>query len=166
MNKIYANIKAIRLSKGLKQEDIAEKLGLAPSNYGRVERGLTEISIERLEKLAEIFEMSVSAILNYDKENPVDFKEDAQYYYNLSKKLTKQIEKLKEDDYQRDEEEIELIQRRNRDIDDLKAKIKQLQEKIKDKDAIIQEREKTIADKDKMIGILEKAIDMLGQKKE
>jgi hypothetical protein len=164
MNKIYANIKAIRLAKGLKQEDVAEKLGLAPSNYGRVERGLTEISVERLEKIAEIFEMSVSNVLNYDQENPVDFKEDFEYYYNLSKKLAKQVEKLKDEDYQRDEEEREDNSRKSREIDSLKTKIKQLQDKIKEKEAIILERDKTIADKDKMIGILEKAIDMIGAK--
>lgn len=164
MNKIYANIKAIRLAKGLKQEDVAEKLGLAPSNYGRVERGLTEISVERLEKIAEIFEMSVSSVLNYDKENTVDFKEDFEYYYNLSKKLARQVEKLKEEDDQRDEEESDIYRRKNKEIEDLKFKIKQLQEKVKDKEAVILERDKTIADKDKMIAILEKAIDMLGAK--
>lgn len=164
MNKIYANIKAIRLAKGLKQEGVAEKLGLAPSNYGRVERGLTEISVERLEKIAEIFEMSVSNVLNYDKENPVDFKEDFEYYYNLSKKLAKQVEKLKDEDDQRDEEEIEDYRRKSREIDALKTKIKQLQDKIKEKDNIIQEKENFIKDKDRMIGILEKAIDMIGAK--
>ena len=164
MNKIYANIKAIRLAKGLKQEDVAEILGLAPSNYGRVERGLTEISVERLEKIAEIFEMSVTNVLNYDQENPVDYRDNAEYYYNLSIKLAKQLKKLEEEGQEREEPESDIYSIKNKEIGDLKFKIKQLQEKIKDKEIIIQEKENTIKDKDRMIGILEKAIDMLGAK--
>lgn len=159
MNKIYANIKAIRLEKGLKQEDIAEKLGLAPSNYGRVERGLTEISIGRLEKLAEIFEMSVNSIINYDIDNNHDWEEDAFYWYEENRKnagkwidLLEELNKLKE-------EEKNGYFEKNKEISELNAKCKRLQEKIENKDNIIKEKER-------MIAILEKAIDMLSSKKE
>ncbi len=108
--------------------------------------------------------MSVSNVLNYDQENPVDYRDNAEYYYNLTIKLAKQIKKLEEEGEEREEEEIDGHIRKNKEIETLKTKIKQLQDKIKDKEAIIQEKENIIKDKDRMIGILEKAIDMIGAK--
>jgi transcriptional regulator with XRE-family HTH domain len=57
------NIKRIRIDKRLSQTDMAEKLGIAQNNYGRIERGLTELSVDRVYKIAEILEVSVLNIL-------------------------------------------------------------------------------------------------------
>jgi transcriptional regulator with XRE-family HTH domain len=65
MNKIYENIKAIRQTKGLTQTYLAEKIGIAINNYGKLERGEIQLTIERLEQLAGIFGMSVVEIIEY-----------------------------------------------------------------------------------------------------
>ncbi len=164
MNTIYANIKAIRVAKGRTQEDVAEKLGLAPSNYGRVERGLTELSIDRLEKIAEIFEVSTSYILKYYKENQLDFKEDVEYYYNLSKKLEAKIDKQKKDQEEAEDSDHSIYNIQLKETEKWKDKHKSATEKIKILEATIQDREKTIEEKDKFITILEIAMDLLGKK--
>lgn len=66
MNEIYNKIKAIRVSKGLTQNEVDEKIGMAQSNYGQLEKGLIQVPIERLEQLSDIFDMSVGNILNYE----------------------------------------------------------------------------------------------------
>lgn len=65
MNKIYENIKAIRQAKGLTQTYLAEKVGIAINNYGKLERGEIQLTIERLEQLAGIFGMTVIKIMQY-----------------------------------------------------------------------------------------------------
>ncbi len=65
MEKIYENIKAIRKAKGISQADMADKLGMYPANYNRLENGLTQLTIERLEQLAGIFGMTVIEIMQF-----------------------------------------------------------------------------------------------------
>ncbi|MCP9755701.1 helix-turn-helix domain-containing protein [Lacihabitans sp. CCS-44] len=172
MNKLYTIIKAIRTAKGITQEEIAEKLSMTQGNYTRLERGQTQLTIERLENIADIFEMSVEAILNYNKENPIDFKEDVEYYFKYSQKLEKTIENLKKQIEEYDESSTDDYRKYNSEIDILKAKNKVLVEKIKQleesiseklahKDLIIQEKEKTIEDKMKMIEMQERTINIL-----
>lgn len=163
MNMIYANIKAIRMAKGLTQEDVADKLGLATSNYGRVERGLTELSIDRLEKIAEIFEVSVNYLLHFHEKNQIDFKEDAEYYYNLSKKLESKLEKLKKEQLEAEDSETWLYTNKLNEIEALKQKVKGLNEKIKLLEKIIEEKDSAIEDKNKTIAILERAMDLISK---
>ncbi len=68
MNDLHDKIKQIRVIKGLKQADMAEKIGIAPVNYNRLENGLTDISMSRLNQLAEIFGMTVIEIMQYGDE--------------------------------------------------------------------------------------------------
>lgn len=165
MNKVYANIKAIRLEKGLTQEDVAEKLGLAPSNYGRVERGLTEITIDRLEKLGEVFEMSVNAILKYDQENPIDYKDDIEYYFKLSQKLQTKVDKLKQELESVQEEGLDTWSNKNEEIEKLKENIKALKIDNKRLEAEYQLRlshkEEMLSSKDEQIKILSQSLNIL-----
>ncbi len=54
---IGTKIKRIREMRGITQEEIAEELNLTAQAYGRMERGETSISAERLGKIAEKLEM-------------------------------------------------------------------------------------------------------------
>jgi transcriptional regulator with XRE-family HTH domain len=56
---IHDKIRTIRISKGFTQEYIADKLNIDAVNYGRIERGQTKITIDRLIKIAEIFDVKV-----------------------------------------------------------------------------------------------------------
>ena len=48
------NIQRIRIEKRLSQAEMAERLGIAQNNYGKIERGITELTVQRLYKIAEI----------------------------------------------------------------------------------------------------------------
>jgi transcriptional regulator with XRE-family HTH domain len=91
MNKIYENIKAIRQAKGLTQTYLAEKVGIAINNYGKLERGEIQLTIERLEQLAEIFGMTVIEIMQYGS-GVESVKVDSEKV----KELEKEIKDLKE----------------------------------------------------------------------
>ena len=49
------NLKFFREKQGLKQEDVAEKLGIAKATYANIERGVADPSFGVLERFAENF---------------------------------------------------------------------------------------------------------------
>lgn len=67
MESILNNISTIRKQKGIRREDMADRLGIKLSSYGKMERGEVSLSVDRLYAIGEIFEMSASEILEYNK---------------------------------------------------------------------------------------------------
>lgn len=61
--KVNERIKFLRTLKGWTQEEIAEKLKMSPNGYGNIERGDSEITLSRLEQLANIFSVELSELL-------------------------------------------------------------------------------------------------------
>jgi transcriptional regulator with XRE-family HTH domain len=64
---IGSKIKRIREMRGITQEEIAEDLNLTAQAYGRMERGETSISAERLGKIAEKLGVNTDEIMRYDE---------------------------------------------------------------------------------------------------
>ena len=64
---IGTKIKRIREMRGITQEEIAEELNLTAQAYGRMERGETSISAERLGKIAEKLGVNTDEIMRYDE---------------------------------------------------------------------------------------------------
>lgn len=64
MKNVLENIKKFRTEHKITQSEIAEKLGLTQPNYANFENGKIDITISRLEKVAEIFNVSVNDLLN------------------------------------------------------------------------------------------------------
>jgi transcriptional regulator with XRE-family HTH domain len=56
---ITDKIRDVRVQKNLSQEYMASFLGIDTSSYHRMERGVSPISIQRLELIAQAFEMSL-----------------------------------------------------------------------------------------------------------
>lgn len=78
-------LRAIRISKGYKQKDVAEYLGISAPAYNHYESGRNEPDISTIRKLADLFGVSVNDILQEGndvsfgrqiKENPVPVFED------------------------------------------------------------------------------------------
>lgn len=63
---INEKLKELRRIKNLKQGQIAEKLGIAQSNYALWESGKTDITVSKLPILAEIFGVSVGELLGLE----------------------------------------------------------------------------------------------------
>jgi transcriptional regulator with XRE-family HTH domain len=73
--RIAERIRMLRLQKGLSQQNIADELNLTVAAYSNIERGITAINLERLYQLSEIFNLSISEILN---DSPI-LKEESLY---------------------------------------------------------------------------------------
>lgn len=62
-NQYLENLKNIRIEKNYSQSYMAEKLDFAQNNYSKIERGIVELTVNRLYQIAEILEVSIFQIL-------------------------------------------------------------------------------------------------------
>lgn len=60
-------IKRAREFSGVKQDVIAEKLGISQASYSKIESNETDVTISRLQKIAEILELDVADIIGFDQ---------------------------------------------------------------------------------------------------
>ena len=67
MNNIGFNIKRIRDQKGYSQEFMASRLNISQASYARMESQEIKLSIDRLQKIADILETDISAFLDSSK---------------------------------------------------------------------------------------------------
>lgn len=68
LNKIIGkNLKFIRFQSGLSQERFYEKYNLNSKYLACIERGEINISVNFLQKLAKILNVSIIDLINYDK---------------------------------------------------------------------------------------------------
>jgi transcriptional regulator with XRE-family HTH domain len=58
------SFRALRLSKGLNQEDL-EPLGFSYRYYGKIERGLANVTLDTLIRLCNIFEVSLPELFDF-----------------------------------------------------------------------------------------------------
>jgi transcriptional regulator with XRE-family HTH domain len=66
------NIKAIREEKGLKQIEVASHINVDKSAYSKIEKGMRSVTVEELQKMAQLFNMTTDQILNYDGKIPAE----------------------------------------------------------------------------------------------
>ena len=72
--------------KGWSQEDVAKRLDISIPAFSKIETGITDINLSRLEQLSNLFEMSVVQLLTFN-----DLEEDKKFVNELevvNKKLT------------------------------------------------------------------------------
>ena len=62
MNTVGTRIKKIRDERGIKQETIANEMGITQSTYGRLEKDDNRLTATKLIKIAEILNVSVSLL--------------------------------------------------------------------------------------------------------
>ena len=60
------NVKKFRELKGFTREQMADYLNLSVSAYGNIERNKTDLTISRIQQIAEILEVDIAQILNFD----------------------------------------------------------------------------------------------------
>lgn len=59
-------IKQLRELRNFTQSYMAKELGLSLGGYGKIERNETDITVQRLQKIAEVLNTDLSTILNFD----------------------------------------------------------------------------------------------------
>lgn len=67
------NIRTLRHQHGWSQEDVANRLGISIPAFSKIETGVTDINLSRLEQIANIFDVNVVNLLALDTEE-VDMK--------------------------------------------------------------------------------------------
>jgi transcriptional regulator with XRE-family HTH domain len=72
---ILSKIVEARKSKGLTQNDICEKIGIARNNYSKIETGKTELTVNHLIKIAGALSVSVVSLIDPGAQSKDYFKE-------------------------------------------------------------------------------------------
>ena len=79
---VNEKIRLIRETKGLTQEQVAEKLGISPTAYGDFERGGNDPKLSKLKKIAEILEMPLSDLVDLSDKGTlnINFNKQGKHY--------------------------------------------------------------------------------------
>ncbi|OAQ40743.1 transcriptional regulator [Pedobacter psychrophilus] len=59
-------IRLLRHQKGWSQEDVAKQLDISIPAFSKIETGITDINISRLEQISALFNLSVVQLLTYN----------------------------------------------------------------------------------------------------
>ncbi len=90
--KIHEKIRNIRIAKGYTQEYVATKLNIDPANYGRIERGKTALTVERLEQLSKILDFDIASLFN-DNQN-INYSAEIINYLKKISQLQKELTEI------------------------------------------------------------------------
>ncbi len=92
--KIHEKLRTIRISMGYTQDYVANKLFIDPVNYGRIERGQSKITIDRLTKISEILDFDVSEIFSKESFEQQNNTELLLKIYETELKILDKLNKL------------------------------------------------------------------------
>ena len=71
---IAKNIKRLREERGLMQKEVANTVGIHPSNYSKMEKGEREFGIDVIDKLAKFFGLSIDELVHSNGKMPIAVK--------------------------------------------------------------------------------------------
>ena len=66
MKTIAEKIRLLRLEKGFSQENVADMLGISTTAYGDIERAKTDLTLSRLQSIAQVFSTSLGRLMGED----------------------------------------------------------------------------------------------------
>ena len=79
---VKENIRKIRKSKGLTQEEMAHRMGISLTAYRDLEKGATGIVNSNISKIAEITGISTAEVLGYSEQSQTVTVNDVKAEYN------------------------------------------------------------------------------------
>lgn len=85
MKNLGKKIRLLRHQRGWSQEDVAKRLDISIPAFSKIETGITDVNLSRLDQISQLFDLSIVELLTY---NDVD----DQKKYNSE--LESAIEKL------------------------------------------------------------------------
>jgi transcriptional regulator with XRE-family HTH domain len=65
MKTLGKKIRLLRHQKGWSQQDVAKRLDISIPAFSKIETGITDINLSRLEQIATLFEMGVVQLLTF-----------------------------------------------------------------------------------------------------
>lgn len=66
MKTLGKKIRLLRHQKGWSQEDVARRLDISIPAFSKIETGITDINLSRLEQIAKLFDMTVVQLLTFN----------------------------------------------------------------------------------------------------
>ncbi|MFC0309913.1 helix-turn-helix domain-containing protein [Gallibacterium trehalosifermentans] len=127
---VYKTIRTMRDINQLTQEDMAEKLGISVNAYSKLERGISKISLEKLEQIAHIFNINISELFSAKEKGFFClFSENSQNnsnYYANNDVVVSENEKLKLIIAHKDE----LLKQKEKEIQKLEEIVALLKDKL------------------------------------
>lgn len=73
---IHERLKTLRQCKNWTQEDLAEKLGWGAGTYARMERGESDIKLDKLKQIADVIGVDVGELLSTSDKTVFNFAEN------------------------------------------------------------------------------------------
>lgn len=133
-DKLRQNIRDIREDKHFTQADMAEKLGLSITGYAKIERGQSQINIERLQQISKVLEVSIAELIPFGDDGVVVFNNSNDNFSNSSNfslalgnpALEAEVANLRQILAHKNE----IIESRDREINVLKQQVETLQKLI------------------------------------
>jgi transcriptional regulator with XRE-family HTH domain len=95
--KVGESIKKLRELKNFTQQHMATELDLSVSGYGKIERDETDVSLNKLERLAEVLGVDLNTILSFDQRSIFNFNQNqtangiVQNQYNVHNELVERL---------------------------------------------------------------------------
>jgi transcriptional regulator with XRE-family HTH domain len=86
MKTLGKKIRLLRHQKGWSQEDVAKRLDISIPAFSKIETGITDVNLSRLEQISTLFEMSVVQLLTFN-----DTEQQEKYNSDLEV-LTKKVQ--------------------------------------------------------------------------
>lgn len=128
---VYEKLKIMRLFKDWTQEEMAEKLGYSLNGYTKIERGETDVTIGKLEKIAQTLGIDLQKLIGLNEGNVFYIAEHCNYNSQNGILLTEsqcvqELEKMGVK-LEAKEKEVELL---NEQINQLKEMNALLKEKL------------------------------------
>ncbi|MEO6729227.1 MAG: helix-turn-helix transcriptional regulator [Candidatus Dojkabacteria bacterium] len=66
MKLLGKKIRLLRHQKGWSQEDVSKQLDISIPAFSKIETGITDINLSRLEQISALFDMSIVQLLTYN----------------------------------------------------------------------------------------------------
>lgn len=101
LTNIGPKIRKIREIKGYSQEYIASKMSITQNSYSKLERGETNLSIDRLMEICSVLEIELSTLMNFDEKMVFNnctqngnFGENNTFVFNAVEKIQELYERI------------------------------------------------------------------------
>lgn len=129
---IHEKIRELREMKGWSQEEFSEKIGMSANGYGDLERGKRSFDWDKIQKIADVFEIDILQLIEADKkglpvQQVIGFNvENNKINYMIDQEQIIELEKLKvQVEYLQ-----KIIEKQEQQIETLNAFILELKNKV------------------------------------
>lgn len=73
---VHERLKTIRLLRSWTQEELADKLGWAVNTYAKIERGESDLKLDKLQQIADVIGVELTELLNVNDRTIFNFAEN------------------------------------------------------------------------------------------